>query len=89
MLTFGLELNQMSRLFYFAIGADIGLVMTHSVGKALQDSEGARHSFFEVPCCGHERAFRCLVLQASPSASFRPQIQEFPARHIARVSEIG
>jgi hypothetical protein len=72
MLTFGLELNQMSRLFYFAIGADIGLVMTHSVGKALQDSEGARHSFFEVPCCGRERAFRCLVLQDFAKRIFSP-----------------
>ena len=39
----------MLRLFYLAIGADVGLVMTHSVVKALLDSEGARHSFFEVP----------------------------------------
>lgn len=53
----------MLRLFYLAIGADVGLVMTHSVVKALLDSESARHSLFEVPCSGHGRAFQCLILQ--------------------------
>ncbi len=48
MPTLNPELNQLLRLFYLALGADVGLVMTHSVVKALLDSEGARHSFFEV-----------------------------------------
>jgi hypothetical protein len=39
----------MLRLFYLAIDADVGLVMTHSVVKVLLDSEGALHSFFEAP----------------------------------------
>jgi len=47
----------------FAIGADVGLVVTHSVVRALLDSEGVRHSFFEVPCSGYERTFQRLVLQ--------------------------
>ena len=38
----------MLRLFYLAIGADLGLVMTHSVVKALLDSEvrGTRSLWF-------------------------------------------
>jgi len=63
MPTFNPKLNQMLRLFYLAIGADVELVMTHSVVKALLDSEGARHSFVEVPCSGYERTFQRLVLQ--------------------------
>jgi hypothetical protein len=69
----------MLRLFYLAIGADVGLVMTNSVVKTLLDSEGARPSFFQVPCSGrvpHPSRFlrrvrysRCARTALSPFTS--------------------
>ena len=46
----------MLRLFYLAIGADVGLVMAHCVVKALRERVRDTRSF-EVPCGGHERTF--------------------------------
>jgi hypothetical protein len=73
MPTLNPELDQMLRLFYLVIRADVGRVMTHSVVKALLDSEGARHSFFEIPCGGHQRAFQRLVLQDFAKRTFPTQ----------------
>ena len=49
MPTLNPELNQMLRMFYLVIRADVGLVMTHSVVKALLDSEGARTRSLQGP----------------------------------------
>ena len=64
----------MSRLFYLAIGADVGLVLTHSVVKALLDSEGRGTRSVRFLALAMSGLSSAWFFRTSPSASSQPKI---------------